>query len=60
MVKYQYQTLSIIPESLDETLNDKGNKGWRLVSIARKEIKISLHSTGYLYECVFEKVIILE
>ena len=57
MVKYQYQTLSIIPESLDETLNDKGNKGWRLVSIVHKETKVTAHTTKYSYECVFEKII---
>lgn len=57
MIKYQYQTLSITSESLDETLNDKGNKGWRLVSLVHKETKITAHITRYSYECVFEKII---
>lgn len=53
-MKFQYQTISVSPNKLNETLNDKGNKGWRLVSIERKETKVFPH---YLYECIFEKII---
>ena len=49
MIKYQYQTICVTFSSLDTTLNDKGNKGWRLVSIT--SIKQNV------YECVFEKII---
>ena len=57
MIKYQYQTLSTTFESLEETLNDRGNRGWKLVSIVHKETKVSAHTTKYSYECVFEKII---
>lgn len=56
-IKYQYQVISISPESLSTALNDKGNKGWRLISIVYKETKITIHSTKHTYECVFEKII---
>ena len=56
-IKYQYQVISILPESLSTALNDKGNKGWRLINIVHKETKITMHTTQYTYECIFEKII---
>lgn len=55
MIKYQYQTITVSSGLLDKTLNEKGNQGWRLISIVHKSIKTTciIHQ----YECVFEKII---
>ena len=49
MVKYQYQTISVHSSSLDGILNEKGNKGWRLINITP--------APNNRFQCIFEKII---
>ena len=58
MIKYQYQTLIIPAVELTDKLNEKGNKGWRLVNIRPVSFDIEeVKSNLIRYECIFEKII---
>lgn len=52
MIKYRYQTSSIYITALDEIINERGNKGWRLAHI--------MPDKNNYFRCVFEKMIIPE